>query len=303
MSLLLAALLAAAPARAAAPAKPEANAAQAAPIPKGVELPGTDAEFKAADGWALHGKYQEASDPTKFTLVLLHGRGARKEVWLKFAKTLAREGYGYLAVDLRGHGKSQTGPDGQPAPWRKFKATRDQNDFANTALDAQAAAGWLVQQGLIEERIPFIGDAFGGSIALKYAAVHPKVPLLVMLSPGLAYQDVPIVNAVRAYKDRPILMVYGELDKTASAAVPILKLFAERSAGEKNTYVVMVPNTHGTKLMTSATIKLILDWLKNPVRPEAPVVSTTAVPGVPGEPGQLPLPADDSAKPADDSAQ
>jgi pimeloyl-ACP methyl ester carboxylesterase len=299
--LLLAAAVAVVPARAGTAAAP-APAAATAPAHKGPELPGSEVELKAPDGWTIRGKYQEAADPTKLTLVLLHGRGARKEVFMRLAKALKAEGYGYLALDFRGHGQSVTGPDGQPFPWRKFKATRAENDYANCALDAQAGVQYLESQGVPEERLGLIGDAFGGSIALKYAAVHQKIRLLVMLSPGLAYQDVPIVNAIRAYKDRPIMMVYGELDKTAAAAVPILNAFATRSAGEKNTYLVMVPNTHGTKLLTQpSTIKLITDWLANPVKPEAPVVSTdTAVStgAAPGEPGPSAQPGEPAPAPA-----
>ena len=102
--LSLALLLALAPACAAAPA-PAAPAA----------LAGQDVELKTEDGWTLHGKYQPAGEG-RLTLILLHGKGQRKELWLKFAKALEKEGYGYLAVDLRGHGESATGPDGQPAP-------------------------------------------------------------------------------------------------------------------------------------------------------------------------------------------
>ena len=59
-------------------------------------------------------------------------------------------------------------------------------------------------------------------LALRYAAVHQKIPLVVMLSPGLSYQEVTTVNAMRAYKDRPILMIYGTLDRYASSSAPIL---------------------------------------------------------------------------------
>lgn len=262
-SLLLATLLASARARAAAPAP--------APAAKAIELPGQDVDLKAADGWVLKARYREVFEPGKLTLVLLHGRGMRKESWLRLARALSKAGLGYFALDLRGHGESQIGPDGQSAPWRAFKAKKNDNDYANMALDVQAAVAYLTtQEGVAEETIGLIGEDLGGSIALKYAAVHPKTPLLVMLSPGLAYQEIPIVNAVRAYKDRPVLMIYGELDRNASRAAPILYEFAKRSAGENNATLVSIPNTHGAKLLSSAVVKQIVEWLRNPVKPETP---------------------------------
>ncbi|MDE2236461.1 MAG: alpha/beta fold hydrolase, partial [Elusimicrobia bacterium] len=95
--LALASLLAIIPARA---ARPRASA----------QLPGVDATFRAADGWALHARYLAARDQGRQTLVLLHGRGMRKEFWLPLARALRKAGYGYLALDLRGHGQSATGP-------------------------------------------------------------------------------------------------------------------------------------------------------------------------------------------------
>jgi dienelactone hydrolase len=277
MKALLLAVLLGGPAAFAA--EPAAAPAKSSPAPKAVELPGTDAELKTADGWTIRGKHQ-AAQPEKLTVLLLHGRGQKKEVWLRLCRALIKEGYGYLAIDLRGHGGSQTAPDGQPFPWRKFKATKAQNDFINMQHDIQAGVTWLGEQGLAEEQIGIIGDALGGSVGLKHAAVHPKTPLLVMLSPGLAYQDIPIVNAIRAYKDRPILMIYGELDKTAAASVPVLNAFAQRSAGERKTTVIMAPKTHGVKLLTSGLAAQIVAWITDPIKPEnAPAISTPTAPG------------------------
>src|SRR5438874_5999841 len=123
LSLLAAAALAAAPAK---------------PATKAPQLPGDEIELKADDGWALKGRYQAALEPGKATVVLLHGRGTRKEAWRPFAHALEKAGYGFLALDLRGHGESQIAPDGQAVQWRKLKATaKGENDFAKMALDVQ----------------------------------------------------------------------------------------------------------------------------------------------------------------------
>ncbi len=238
-------------------------------------LPGADVEFKAADGWTLKGKY-EAARSSSTTFILLHGAGQRKEVWFTLARYLRKAGYGYLAVDLRGHGDSQAGPDGLPSNWRKSKSSKDQNDFfANMSLDVAAAVSYLTGQGVAEEGIGLVGTDVGGSLGLKYAAVHPRVPIIVLFSPGMSYHEVLTVNAMRAYKDRPILMIYSELDKTSSKATPVLYEFAKRSAGERNATVIAVPHLHGVKLPGHGpTVRAVVAWLANPVKPETPAVST-----------------------------
>ena len=239
-------------------------------------------ELKTQDGWTLKAKFKSAQ-PGQKTFVLLHGKGQRKEFMLRLANRLSMAGYGYLGVDLRGHGQSNIGPDGEPITNKKFKTTKAQNDFANMAMDVQAAVSALVAQYVPEESIGIIGTDVGGSVGLKYAAVHPQAPLLVMLSPGMEYQEVTTVNAMRAYKDRPILMIYGELDKKSSRETPILYEFAKRSVGERKATMIAVPHKQGVRLLNGQVIQLVLNWIINPVKTDTvgPSSSTVLAPGVP----------------------
>jgi alpha-beta hydrolase superfamily lysophospholipase len=275
-----------------------AAALAAAPAPKKV-LPGLLIDLKAEDGWALKAKHLPARDD-KPTLLLLHGTGQRKEDWYLFTKTLASWGYGYLALDFRGHGESSVDPDGQPASWKRFKISKTENEFLNMTRDVQAAVSYLNGQGVPEEKIPVIGADVGSSLGLKFAAVHPKIPLVVLLSPGLSYQEVLTVNAMRAYKNRPILMVYSEADKNAVRATPLLQGFAKISAGAANTTVVMLKHEHGTKMFQRHRElgKQILDWIQQPVALPAAVSTDTAVGSPDGSqssgPAEGPYPVEES---------
>jgi len=272
-----------------------ASAAGVAPVPHAHELTGQDVELKTPDGWTLKAKYSPAMSEQR-TIVLLHGKGERKEIWYYLTRNLAKTGFGFLAPDLRGHGQSQVGPDGKPAIYKQFKTGKADNDFIKMDLDAQATVDFLKSQNVPEENIGFVGTDLGGIIALRYAAVHPKIPYVVMLSPAMQYQDVPSVSALLKYKDRPLLMIYSELDKTASRDAPVLYGFAKQYTGERNAMQVSVPKIHGVKLPANGpVIKQVIDWLILPVKPEAPVVSTdTAVGGsstpVEGEP-EAPAPS------------
>lgn len=269
---LLPALLAAAALAAPAPAP------ATKPAPKPVVIPGEPVELKTADGWTLKAAWSRAQEGKK-TIVLLHGTGQRKEDWRRLAAPLARAGYGYLAVDLRGHGESRVTPSGETITWKKLRASRGVNDYAEMARDVEAAAGWLAGQGVPEDTIGFVGAEVGGSLAIKHAAVRAKVPLVVMLSPRLAWQDIPIINAVRAYKNRPILLVHSEADKQSSKETPLIYQFAKMAAGERNTTLLTVPQERGTRLFRAQRdlASRVIAWLDDPVRPEQlPAVSTAA---------------------------
>lgn len=265
--------------------------ASAAPAPKapakpaGPALPGEVVELKAVDGWALKAQFAP-SQPGKLTLILLHGTGQRKEDWKRLAFPLVRAGYGVLAVDLRGHGDSRTTPSGEVVPsWKKLKATaRGDNDFMDMTRDVEAGVAWLAGQGVPEDTIGLIGAEVGASVAIRYAAIHPKVPLVVMLSPGLKWQEVTTVNPLRAMKrpiPTPILMVYSEADRVSSKEAPIMSAFARGAVGPRHATLLSVPQERGTRMFKAqrALIGQVIDWLGNPIRPETVEVSTLPLSG------------------------
>ena len=265
-------LCAAATARAAAPAKPI----------KPLVFPGLLVDVTTRDGWQLKAKYNPPQ-VGKMSFLLLHGTGGRKEDWYRLARPLLKRGYGYLALDLRGHGDSRTAPDGKPAVYRKFIVNKDfngikhYNEYLNMMADVEAGMAYLASQGVPEEKIILIGADVGSSLALRYAALHPKAPMVGLLSPRLQYQDVPALNAMRAYKDRPVMMMYSEADVNTAKGIPLLQSYAKMSASELKVTTIVAPTEHGTKMLRGPVIGQMFDWIENPIRPEVPVSSGTVV--------------------------
>ncbi|MBI5624471.1 MAG: alpha/beta hydrolase [Elusimicrobia bacterium] len=308
MTLLLAVLLAGSwawagtpPAPAKTPAKPAA-----APVRKTKPLPGIVVELRTRDGWPIKAKYAPAKDE-RLTFLLLHAKGRRMEDWADLGRALANWGYGYLAPDFRGHGLSVNSPEGQKVTWRDFRITKTYNEFANMLLDAEASVAYLTSQGVPEEDIGVIGAEVGASIGLKFAAVHPKTPMIIMLSPGLRYQEVLTVNAMRTYKDRPVLMVYSEGDKKTAAETLLMSNIARRATGEANTtvHVIFGRSERGAKMINPALSRKIIDWIAEPVQALGNVgivsLDSAAAPGAPA-PGPESSPEEGSPYPeaADD---
>ena len=96
------------------------------------------------------------------TIVLLHGAGFDHTTWALHSRWFAHHGYGVLAPDLPGHGRSPGAP---------LHAIADMADWSAALLDAAGVAkAWLV------------GHSMGSLIALEAAARHPaKVSALGLI--------------------------------------------------------------------------------------------------------------------------
>lgn len=250
----------------AAPAPRAAEPASSAPVKKKIrQLPGEEVQLQSRDGWTLTGTYK-AAEAGKPTAILLHGGSGRRQDWYPFAVQMAKRGMGYLAFDLRGHGQSQNAPEGQPAQWNKFVVSKAYNEWDNMREDIAAAVLFLSTRGVAQEGMPVGGADVGANIALKYAAVHPEVPFLFLLSPSLNYREVLTPNAMRAYKARPVLIVVAEDDKRFTTEARILFNFAKQSAGEDQAFLMETPRAHGTKMFAfdRELAGRILDWVADP---------------------------------------
>src|SRR6202048_4415500 len=96
------------------------------------------------------GREFEASQPT---IVLVHGAGFDHTTWALHSRWFAHHGYGVLAPDLPGHGRSS----GAPLP-----TIADMADWTAALLDAAGAP-----------RARLVGHSMGSLIALETSARHP----------------------------------------------------------------------------------------------------------------------------------
>ena len=108
---------------------------------------------------ATGGREFDASRPT---IVFLHGAGFDRTTWALHSRWFAHHGYGVLAPDLPGHGRSGGAP---------LATIAEMADWTAALLDAAGAAkAWLV------------GHSMGSLIALETAARHPaKVSALSLI--------------------------------------------------------------------------------------------------------------------------
>jgi pimeloyl-ACP methyl ester carboxylesterase len=125
----------------------------------------TDRYFQN-DGLTLH--YEEWGDPTRESLILVHGNRDQCRSWDFFADALFAQGspsFHVIALDLRGHGDSD---------WSLPERGYQHEDFI---LDL---AG--IVRHLRKDSVTLIGHSLGGSISMLFAGSFPtKVRRLVLI--------------------------------------------------------------------------------------------------------------------------
>lgn len=136
--------------------------------------------LRTTDGVQIAADYYRGSGSRG--ILLIHMMPATKDSWRDFASKLQQRGWDVLAIDLRGHGKSQGGPKGYLA----FSDAEHQKSI----LDVEAGIAFLETKGIPKSAIVIAGASIGANLALWYAADHPEIRQVVLLSAGLNYRGI-----------------------------------------------------------------------------------------------------------------
>src|SRR3989344_6639327 len=148
--------------------------------------------FIAKDGVKIAADFYNAENPAGWC-VLIHMMPAVKESWRDFAMELQKYNYESLAIDLRGHGESDFGPNG----YLDFSDEKHQKGI----LDLEAAIDYLIKEKrAIPDKIILIGASIGANLALQYIQEHPEFKAGILLSPGLNYYGIETEPLVKNLK-------------------------------------------------------------------------------------------------------
>ena len=115
--------------------------------------------FSVAGGVTLRAvQWSSPATHSHVPLVLVHGLASNARLWDGPAREFARRGHPVLALDLRGHGRSDRPDTG-------YDMATVANDIAEV-LGALAADGW--QRPLV------LGQSWGGNLVVELAHRHPR---------------------------------------------------------------------------------------------------------------------------------
>jgi pimeloyl-ACP methyl ester carboxylesterase len=253
----------------------------------------------ADDGWKLNARYLRAPENAP-TVVLIHGQKKDLTEWKIWFDQLKRYGYGYLAMDLRGHGNSFLAPDGSTTSYKSFAVSGPNNEFNKMIRDVEAALAYLSTNSVTGDRIILAGSALGANLAVKAAAIHPEISMTAAFSPALNVNDVLSVNPLYAYGRRPLLLMSGADRVRQYKEFQLLNEIAKLKCGKENVTTIVTAAGYGAgELVNKYNIRRIFDWFRNPRLPPIVEISTrTGQTGAPA-PGQQGGPAEEA--PPEDS--
>ena len=168
--------------------------------------------FPAADGFRIHADYYRAQKNTSNApmAILLHMNRADRGTWKPLAEPLSEAGFATLAIDMRGHGESQTPNTEDQVERRDTRLYKDMYD------DVRGAYDWLAEQeGVDRGRVALVGASVGASVALRYAVQDKSVDAIVCLTPGTLYLGLDSKRDTRRIRGRTILLMATQNERRA----------------------------------------------------------------------------------------
>lgn len=222
-------------------------------------MPKETVSFTTVDGVTIVGDHYGAGPGP--AALLLHMMPMTKESWTATAEQLLGAGFAQvLAIDLRGHGASTRGTDGEMLDYRRFK----DEDHRRYIRDVEAAVGWLQGHGVDPSRLALAGASIGANIAIAYAADHPEIPAVAAVSAGADYHGVTLEDkVVRFAPGQALLLLASDDDAYSFATHRALAKLRPDATVEEFTGI-----GHGTRMFDKEprSRDILVAWLREHVR-------------------------------------
>ena len=205
--------------------------------------------FKTEDGVSIAGTLYLPGRPAP-AVVLLHMQTRSREDWQVLGQKLADAGIVALAIDLRGHGASDSAPPpGSGSPHSAMQ------------LDIKAARAFLAARpDVIGGRVGLAGASIGANLAVLAAAGDPSVRSLALLSVGLDYRGLRTEAALNRYGSRPALLVARQEDNYAM--ISMRRLLGHGTGTREQ--LVLDGAGHGTVMLARQPdiAATLVDWFR-----------------------------------------
>ncbi|MDE2489437.1 MAG: alpha/beta fold hydrolase [Elusimicrobia bacterium] len=228
-------------------------ASAAKPRPASRPRPARIVHLKTRDGWTLEAAYRPPRRGGD-VVVLAHGLASSYLEWDALTPLLAEKGVGTLAIDLRGHHDSLSGPRGRET-FEDFDAV---GEWPRAVEDLRAAARWLEARGVPASRIAFGGASIGANLAALAADESPKAPFLLLLSAGPVYHGLEL-------RLRPGLRTLAGASPGDPYAYQVLRPLSQIPG----VAVFSAPAGHGVQMFDDKkTLDRVADWIADSARPK-----------------------------------
>ncbi|WP_424245535.1 pimeloyl-ACP methyl ester carboxylesterase [Elusimicrobium posterum] len=218
--------------------------------------------FNTDDGIAISAIFHPPSgEQTKYA-ILLPALGKNRSSYAPFTKELIGNEVGFLAIDLRGHGKSAT-----YMHYSKFAKTGIDNEFNRMYKDVNAAVNYLKSRGVKAGDIFVIGAGLGANVAASSIVFNNDIGGFALLTPNTNTRDVLTIPGVKVSKV-PLLI---------AVAPNVRKNFLEASLIRNTAYIAQGPgkitfltayDKEGADMLNAYLGGHVVQWILTPALPE-----------------------------------
>ena len=232
------------------------NSVEAAKKAIAVECEVKDGSIIVADVY-----YPEVKKAKYSTIVMLHSLGYNSTRWAEYAKSLAATGYGVVAIDFRGHGRSVYTAKLNRQSWTNYK----REVFKKYPDDIMAILRLIKEEfpNLSFEEWGIVGADIGANTAVLVAEKAKNKPkTLVLISPHESHKGLFIPISIVNMGAIPVLSISCEGDNTTIAAQKNLQKYAQADFQIKN----FKNNMSGMHMVNNPEIGgYVTGWLESKV--------------------------------------
>lgn len=225
--------------------------------------------LETEDGWKIHLKYLKPKRDNLPLLLLVHSQKENYTEWKNWFSLIESFGYGWAALDLRGHGISVYKTDGSSQTYHSFSLSGSDNEYNKMIRDLDAAVVFLSSSGIKEDRIFVIGSHLGANVTAKFSIINKEIGGVVLINPYTSINDIPIIGLLRNYgKERPILIITPENNIKRIRDTILIYYLTRAKTNPSKTFIMITGNFTSPKDAPKSLIYRVLHWIDTPYLPE-----------------------------------
>jgi dienelactone hydrolase len=151
-------------------------------------------------------------------VILVHDAGADRSQLEGVADRLSKQGFGVLALDLRGHGANKS----TTLDWTQLSADDKKATWSFAQRDLDAAADWLgTQPNIHSTSLSLVAYGAGCALAVRHAKNDENVVCMALLAPNPQDYGFDVKTDIQTLAGLPMCVVAAKddpADQMAKAA-------------------------------------------------------------------------------------
>lgn len=195
-------------------------------------------------------------------VVVVHQAGGNRAELESLSTRLQKQGFGVLALDLRGHGDSAT----EDMSWQDGNDDERRKLWSFSMRDLDAAVTFLTEQeGMHGTNLSLVAYGNGGTLVARHAVRDENVRAIAMVQPGQPYHGFNFAKDLADLGGLPTLMA---VSKDCRPEVARLAEKAEEDDGSGGWIDIVVTKAKSDEILGDKRLPAeIAKWLEDKASP------------------------------------